>query len=161
MNPSATRDSFVTFVAVWYHLQNLSTPRFHLGIAEWLEARWQGGEHELILLAFRSAGKSTLVGLFCAWLLYRDADLRILVLAADQALAGKMVRNVRRILEQHPFTAALRPARADQWASDRFTVQRGLELRDPSMLARGIAGNITGSRADIDECSTTGNRARH
>ncbi|MEX1306334.1 MAG: phage terminase large subunit [Rhodovibrionaceae bacterium] len=148
----ATRDGFVTFVAVWYHLQNLSTPRFHLTIAAWLETRWRAGERELALLAFRSAGKSTLVGLFCAWLLYRDPDLRILVLAADQALAGKMVRNVRRILEQHPFTVLLRPARADQWASDRFTVERGLELRDPSMLARGIAGNITGSRADIVIC---------
>lgn len=150
--PSAIRDGFVTFVAVWYHLQGLATPRCHLDIAEWLEARWKAGERQLLLLAFRAAGKSTLVGLFCAWLLYRDADLRILVLAAEQALAGKMVRNVRRILEQHPFTAAMRPARADQWASDRFTVERRLELRDPSMLARGIGGNVTGSRAEVVIC---------
>ena len=152
MTALATRDRFVTFVAVWYHLQDLATPRFHLTIAEWLEARWREGKRELVLLAFRAAGKSTLVGLFCAWLLYRDAELRILVLAADQALAGKMVRNVRRILERHPFTAALRPARADQWASDRFTVERGRELRDPSMLAQGIGGNITGSRAEVVIC---------
>ena len=56
-------------------------------------------------MAFRGCGKSTLVGLFCAWRLLRAPDTRILVLAADQALAVKMVAQVRRILERHPLCA--------------------------------------------------------
>ena len=119
-------DSFLDFLVLWYHQQGLSTPRFHLKIARWLEARWRGGETRLLLMAFRAAGKSTLVGLFCAWLLSVLPDLRILVLAADQALAAKMVRNVKRIIEKHPACAVIRPRRADQWASDRFTVERAL-----------------------------------
>ena len=102
--------------------------------------------------AFRSSGKSTLTGLFAAWLLACDPDLRIIVLAADLALARKMVRNVRRIIERHPLTQGLRPERADQWGGDRFTVRRNLELRDPSMLAKGIGANLTGSRADVVIC---------
>ena len=79
-----------------------------------MAARWQEGERELLLLlAFRSSGKSTLVGLFCAWLLCRHPDLRILVLAGDFALAKKMVRNVKRIIERHPLTAGLKPTRSD------------------------------------------------
>jgi hypothetical protein len=84
--------------------------------------------------------------------LWRRPDLRILVLAADSVLARKMVRNVKRIIERHPLTRAMKPERLDQWGADRFTVKRDMELRDPSMLARGITANMTGSRADIIIC---------
>ena len=100
-------------------------------------------------MAFRACGKSTLVGLFSAWLLWRDPDLRILVLAADNQLSSKMVRNIRKIIEKHPLTAHLKPNKPDQWAADRFTLNRQKELRDPSVLAAGVTSNITGCRADV------------
>jgi hypothetical protein len=121
-------------------------------MARWLDTRWQNGDRRLLLQAFRSAGKSTLVGLYSAWLLGCAPNLRILVLSAEQALAIKMVRNVRRIVERHPCLDGLRPRKAEEWASDRFTIERPRDLRDPSMLARGIAGNVTGSRADVVIC---------
>ncbi|NCC21912.1 MAG: hypothetical protein EOM26_05540 [Alphaproteobacteria bacterium] len=144
--------SFPIFLSLWNQRQGMRTPDVHFRIAHWLETLWRRGERRLLLMAFRSCGKSTLTGLFCAWLLFRQPELRILVLAADFALAKKMVRNVKRIIERHPLTAHLKPAAADQWGSDRFTVNRPLELRDPSMLARGISSNITGSRADVIIC---------
>lgn len=143
---------FPEFVAAWNRSQNLTTPPLHAAICRWLAGRWAAGERELLLLAFRDSGKSTLVGLFCAWLLHENPDLRILVLAADFALARKMVRNVKRIIERHAETTALKPERRDQWAAAQFTVNREAELRDPSMLARGIGANITGSRADVIVC---------
>jgi hypothetical protein len=143
---------FAVFVALWNNLQSQDTPNLHVRIARWLERQWESGRRELLLMAFRNSGKSTLVGLFSAWMLWRDPNLRILVLAADLALARKMVRNVKRVIERHPLTQGLKPARADQWASAQFTVNRQSELRDPSMLARGISANITGSRADIVIC---------
>ncbi len=147
-----TEADFKLFVVLWNQRQNLQTPDVHLDMAQWLEHAYKTQERRLLLMAFRSAGKSTLVGLFAAWLLYRDANLRIMVLAADQVLAAKMVRNVKRIIERHPLTQKMKPKRADQWASDRFTVRRMLELRDPSMIAKGVCANITGSRADIVIC---------
>lgn len=147
-----TRTSFPLFLSLWNHSQDLQTPTLHFEIATWLVARWQSHDFDLLLTAFRSSGKSTLVGLFASWLLADDPERRILVLAADHQLATKMVRTVRRILERHPLTSHLRPRTAEEWASDRFTVNRLGTHRDPSMLAKGITANITGSRADIVIC---------
>jgi hypothetical protein len=106
---------FRQFVWLWNRCQGLRTPPLHLEIADWLGRRWRDGDRRLVMLVFRSAGKSTLVGIFCAWLLAHDPNLRILVLAAEHDLARKMVRNVKRIIERHPLTSDLRPSRADQW----------------------------------------------
>lgn len=141
--------SLELFAVVWNQMQNQTTPYIHLRILRWLEKSWNASDLRLLLMAFRACGKSTLVGIFAAWLLYQNPNIRIMVLAADTILARKMVRNVKRIIERHPLTQNLRPSRLDQWAADRFTVTRDMELRDPSMLARGITSNITGSRADI------------
>ncbi|MDA0304929.1 MAG: phage terminase large subunit [Proteobacteria bacterium] len=152
MKPDNSPVNFDAFLIAWNQHQGMKTPELHIEIARWLAESWQVGDRELVLLAFRNAGKSTIVGLFCSWLLMRNANLRILVLAADFALASKMVRNVKRIIERHPLTHNLKPDRADQWASAQFTVNRPRELRDPSMLAKGIGANITGSRADVVIC---------
>lgn len=144
--------SFQQFVWLWNRSQGQDTPQLHLDIAHWLGNRWLSGDRRLLLLCFRSAGKSTLVGMFCAWLLLNQPDLRILILSAEYDLAKKMVRNVKNIVEHHPTTFDLIPDRSAQWASDQFTVKRKLILRDPSLLARGIASNITGSRADVVIC---------
>lgn len=146
------RVSFPVFVALWNRHQSLETPDVHFRICRFLGDCWASGHRRLVLMAFRACGKSTLVGLFCVWLLLNDPSLRILVLSADMALAQKMVRHTRRILETHPLTHGLKPERPDQWASDRFTVRRISELRDPSMLAKGITSNLTGTRADVIIC---------
>ncbi|MBU6234527.1 MAG: phage terminase large subunit [Alphaproteobacteria bacterium] len=143
---------FPLFLTLWNRRQKQKTLRVHLRIARWLAARWDAGDRRMLLMAFRSCGKSTITGLFAAWLLWRNPALRILVMAADGALAAKMVRNTKRIIERHPLTQQLRPDKPDQWAADRFTVRRKAEWRDPSMLAFGIGANITGSRADVIIC---------
>lgn len=143
---------FPVFIVLWNRMQNMGTPDIHFRMAHWLEESGKENRNRRLLMAFRSSGKSTIVGLYCAWRLLRDPDLRILVLAADGILARKMVRNVKRIIEKHPLTRHLVPGKVDQWANDRFTVNRGRELRDPSMLAKGITSNITGCRADIIIC---------
>jgi hypothetical protein len=144
--------SFRQFVWLWNRSQRLATPALHLEIADWLGQRWLAGDRRLLLMVFRNAGKSTLVGIFCAWLLLRDPELRILVLAAEHELAQKMVRAVKRIVERHPLTRHLVPRPAEQWAAGQFTIRRALTQRDPSLLARGLGGNITGSRADVVIC---------
>jgi len=151
MTPKPKSD-FIEFVWVWNETQGMGTPAHHRRIARWFDARVAAGDHRLLLMAFRGSGKSTLVGLFCAWWLHRNPEARILVLAADQALAGKMVSQVRRIIERHPLCQHLLPDGEDAWASDRFTVARRGVLRDPSMLAQGLGGNITGARAEMIIC---------
>lgn len=140
------------FVWIWNTHLGQETPAHHRRIARWLAAREAAGDRRLLLMAFRGAGKSTLVALWCAWRLLHGPDTRILVLAADQPLAVKMVAQVRRIIERHPLCRHLRPAMPEAWAADRFTIRRPGVLRDPSVLAAGIGGNITGARAEVVVC---------
>ncbi|MGK7865678.1 phage terminase large subunit [Falsiroseomonas sp. E2-1-a20] len=138
---------------IWNRLANLGTPAVHRRMLRWLADRGEQGDLRLLLMAFRGCGKSTLVGLYCAWQLYRAPETRILVVAADHALATRMVATVRRILGRHPLCNTLLPDHGEgSWASDRFTVARQAVLRDASMLAAGIGGNITGARADLIVC---------
>jgi len=149
---NAARGGFRRFVDSWNKLQGLTTPALHGEIIAWLESSWRAGDRQLLLMVFRDAGKSTLLGLFAAWLLVKNPDLRILVLAADGALARKMVRNVRRVVERHPAAEKLRPTKVEQWAADQFTVCRRKDWRDPSMMAKGIEANLTGCRAEVVLC---------
>ncbi len=118
-------------------------------MGKWLTTSLKNGDQQLLLMAFRGAGKSTIVALYVTFLLWVEPATRVLVLAADQSLANKMVRNIRKMIESHPLTTHLRPKNPDQWSVDRFTINRDRELRDPSVLAAGITTNITGCRADI------------
>jgi hypothetical protein len=79
---AASGIAFAEFVWLWNQAQGQKTPALHIRMARWLEARWRGGDRRLLLLAFRSSGKSTILGLFCVWLLIVKPDLRILVLGA-------------------------------------------------------------------------------
>ncbi|HKK30005.1 MAG TPA: phage terminase large subunit, partial [Alphaproteobacteria bacterium] len=159
--------SFPEFVLLWQRWQNETTPALHRRFARWFEACLQSGDRRLLLLAFRNSGKSTLLGLLAAWLLTRDPDHRILVLAAEHALATKLSRFARRVVERHPLCTPLR-GRGDaaSWRDESFTVIRRGVWRDPSVLARGIGGNITGAHADTVICddvevpNTTGTPAR-
>jgi hypothetical protein len=150
VSPSCS--DFIEFLKRWNQLQNLTTPHLHLEIGAWLQRAWRIRRTRLLLQVFRGAGKSTLVGLFCAWLLSQDPEKRILVVSAEQALACKMTRNVRQIMQSCDETRPLCTRRSGEWAADRFTVERRGVYRDPSLLARGITSNLTGSRADIVIC---------
>ncbi len=149
---SSAPGRFERFVWAWNRSQGRPMPGLHDEIARWLHDRWTAADRRLLLMVFRDAGKSSLVGLFCAWLLSRNANLRILVLAAEHELACKMTHNVRGIIERHPDTQHIVPTRPDQWAADRLTVRRSREQRDPSLLAHGIFSNITGAHADVVVC---------
>lgn len=160
--------SLSEFVWIWMKIQNLSVPKHHIRMCQFLQNLWQHSAHFYeqktphahkpnlaqngLLMAFRNSGKSTIVGLFCAWVLWVNPATRILILSADHELAKKMVRNIKRIIEMHPLTKELKPSKKEEWASDRFTVVRSTQLRDPSVLARGLTSNITGCRADLIIC---------
>jgi hypothetical protein len=145
-------NDFGVFLSLWNVTQNITTPAIHFQIAIWLQKCWELGHRHLLLQAFRASGKSTLAGMFCAWILCHHPDTRILVLSAESTLAEKMVRTIRKVIEKHPLTRHLRPDNPDQWAADSFTIKRNRVSRDPSVLARGIYANTTGARADIIIC---------
>lgn len=151
ISPEAPGPDFLEFLYAWNLRAGISTPGVHRRIARWLMARHAADDRRLLLMAFRGCGKSTLIGLWCAWRLSVQPELRVLVLAADHSLAAQMVATVRRIIERHPLCRHLLGG-DESWASDRFTVKRRGAIREPSMLAQGIGGNVTGARAELIIC---------
>ncbi|MGN1063612.1 MAG: phage terminase large subunit [Alphaproteobacteria bacterium] len=161
--------SLIEFIWIWTQMQNLSIPAHHKKMCVFLSDIYESTDNKnALLMAFRNSGKSTIVGLFCAYVLWKNPDTRILILSADHELAKKMVLSIKRLIEKHPLTKHLKPAKKEEWASDRFTVNRPADGRDPSVLARGLMANITGCRADLiicddvevpKTCDTTAKRA--
>lgn len=140
------------FIDEWNEQQSQNTPAHHHKIGDWFSSCLSSGRRHLLLMAFRGAGKSTVVGLLAAWLLLTDPCRRLMVIGPDLRLSKKMLRNTQRIIEAHPATGGLKPGGRGVWSAEEFIVARDRELRDPSMVARGILGNITGSRADVVIC---------
>ena len=148
----AVQRTFNTYLSDWNWQRFQDTPEHHGKIARWLDRMWRGKRQRLLLMAFRGAGKSTVIGLFCAWLLTVRPDTRILTLSADEALARRMLRSARKAIERHRMSEHVRPERPDQWSALRFSVAGAPHGRDPSMLAAGLDSNITGARADVIVC---------
>ena len=137
---------------VWNRYINMTTPSHHKRIMEFLVDVLENEPHRGLLTAFRHSGKSTVVGIFAACVLYMRPNTRILILSAENMLASRMVNHVRNILENHPLCVDMIPKNKKEWASGRITINRSVGIREPSVICQGIHGNITGSRADLIIC---------
>lgn len=130
----------------------LKTPRHHRQILEFLYGVLCDSPHRGLLMAFRHSGKSTVVGIFAACVLYLYPQTRILILSAESGLSTRMVSHIRHILENHPWCSNLVPSNKKEWSMGRITVNRPIGIREPSVICQGIHGNITGMRADLIIC---------
>ena len=144
--------AFYDFMDAWNHYINMETPAHHRRMMNFLVDVWCGDIRRGLLMAFRHSGKSTVVGIFVACVLYMQPNTRILILSAESNLAARMVNHVRNILENHPLCVDLVPKNKKEWASGRITINRSVGIREPSVVCQGIHGNITGARADLIIC---------
>lgn len=134
--------SFAAFFLRWAQKQGWKVPPLHLAICAWLESC---GARVRVLRVFRGAAKSTIFGVYKAWLLYSDANTRNQIWAADGPLALKMTRYTRHVLLTHPWCGGILDKRA---GVQQFWVEGATDLRNPSMASTGVLSNATGSRAD-------------
>ncbi len=140
------------FADEWNNVLGYKTPQHHKDMLRFLYDVWQTPEHKGLLMAFRHSGKSTLVGIFAAYVLFIEPKTRILVLSAHSVLAGRMVTHIKNIIENHPWCQNMIPKNKKEWASDKITINRPVGIREPSVVCQGIHGNITGMRADLIIC---------
>lgn len=143
---------FCDFQDQWNAILGRTTPRHHQKIMKFLVGVLDNAPHRGLLMAFRHSGKSTVVGIFAACVLYQNPSARILILSAHTVLSARMVSHIRHILENHPLCADLVPHIKKEWASSRITVNRPIGTREPSVICQGVHGNITGMRADLIIC---------
>lgn len=138
--------SFLAFYLVWARLQGWKLPDLHIELCAWLE---QTQEHPLaLLMIFRGAAKSTIVGVFKAWQLWQNPATLHQVWGADKKVATKMSRYVRFVLRRHPWCGGMLDPRA---GDNGYFVSGNKDARNPSMEAIGVDSSATGSRS-TDTC---------
>ena len=140
------------FLDSWNRILGYETPTHHREMTNFLADVIDGGSRRGLLMAFRHSGKSTIVGIFAACVLYLHPKTRILILSAETHLATRMVMHIRNILENHPWCADMIPKNKREWAENKITINRPIGSREPSVVCQGVYGNITGMRADLIIC---------
>lgn len=141
-----------SFLDEWNKLLGLKTPKHHQQIMSFLVDVLNDEFHRGLLTAFRHSGKSTVVGVFAACVLYYNPNTRILILSAESGLASRMVSHIKNILENHPWCEGILPDVKKEWGSHKITIKRHVGIREPSVICQGISGNITGMRSDLIIC---------
>ena len=141
------KKNFKNFLYVVFKYINLPSPtEIQYAIADELQNR----ESDLILNGFRGVAKSTITGIYVAWLFFRDpVNTQIIYVGANQEEAKKFMKFTRSLFEIVPFLNFLIP---DVKAGQRdnalaFDVApAGIRVQQ-SCRAVGIFGSLTGSRA--------------
>lgn len=130
---------------IWKHL-NLPDPTdVQYDIAKYL----QHGGKRIIIEAFRGIGKSWITSAFVVWLLYRDPQVKILVVSASKERADQFSRFTRRLIAEVDFLKHLEPRPEQRDSIISFDVGPARTDHSPSVKSVGITGQLTGSRADV------------
>jgi hypothetical protein len=162
-------DDFRNFLfLVWQHL-GLPAPtpaqyeiahrlQFGLDTVEWVE---MGDEWDVtlpredIIRCFRSLGKSYITSAYAIWRLMRNPrDEKIMVVSATGSKSKEFVAQTKGICQSMPLVQWLLEGTRDSGASRRdmaeqFDVAGASLSQSYSVAARGITGQITGSRATL------------
>ncbi len=151
------RRDFRKFLFVVWRRLGLPPPTpVQYDIAQYL----QHGPRRKVVMAFRGVGKTSIYAAFALWRLYCAPDAKILVVSASKSLADAIATFVKRLIDDTPAFAHLRPGREQRDGAALFDVGPARPSKDPSLRSVGIGGQITGSRADeilADDVESAGN----
>ena len=165
-------ESFEVFLArVWRHLGLPDLTRDQIEIAHRLQWGYDSEEavslsedvkealfskpREDIIRAFRGLGKSYITAAFAIWRVMRNPrDEKILVVSATSSKAKEFVAQAKGIIASMPLLSWLLKGDRETGAVRRDTAEEfdvsGSSLSQSfSVAARGITGQITGSRATL------------
>ena len=138
-------EDFRNFVYhIWQQLGLPAPTAVQYDIAAYL----QYGPRRRVIEAFRGIGKSWITAAYVCWLLWKDAQHKVLVVSASKDRADAFSIFTKRLIETIPELAHLKP-RGDQRNSNlAFDVGPAKPDQSPSVKSVGITGQLTGSRAD-------------
>lgn len=140
------KDDFKMFLFfVWSYLNLPEPTRSQYVMAEWL----QNGPEKLVIEAFRGIGKSWVTAAYVCWLLYRNPQLKIMVVSASKLRADDFSTFTLRLIHELPFLQHLKPKDGQRSSKISFDVGPARADQSPSVKSVGITGQLTGSRADI------------
>lgn len=130
---------------VWKHLGLPDPTPVQYDIAWFL----QFGPRRSIIEAFRGVGKSWVTSAFVCWLLYMNAQLKILVVSASKVRADDFTTFTLRLINEMPILQHLAPRGEQRNSKVSFDVGPATPDHSPSVKSIGITGQIAGSRADV------------
>lgn len=147
---------------VWKHL-NLPEPtpvQYDIGKV------LQNAPKKLIIEAFRGVGKSYILVAYCAWRLYLDPQIKIMVVSAGKERADAFSIFLKQIIEEIPMLHHLKadPQKNQRDSNIAFDVGPATPSGSPSVKSVGITGQLTGSRANLiiaDDIEIPSNSATH
>lgn len=102
-----------------------------------------------IIEGFRGVAKSFLTCAYTVWKLWRNPQLKVLVVSASKDRADANAVFIKRIIYVLPFLSPLIPNKGQRDTQNLFDVGLAVPDISPSVKSVGITGQITGSRADL------------
>ena len=152
------KGDFVAFLFVLWKALNLPEPtKCQIDMAKCLA---DPKNKKFILQAFRGIGKSFITCAFVVWTLWRDPQLKILIVSASKERADANSIFIKNIIDLLPFLSELKPRPGQRDSVISFDVGPARPDHSPSVKSVGITGQLTGSRADIiiaDDIEVPGN----
>ena len=116
----------------------------------------------MILEGFRGVAKSFITCAYCVWRLWKNPQLKVMVVSASKDRADANAVFIKRIINALPFLSHLipDPTKGNRDTQNLFDVAPAIPDISPSVKSVGITGQITGSRADLlisDDVEVPGN----
>ena len=102
-----------------------------------------------IIQGFRGVAKSFITCAFVVWCLWKNPQLKIMIVSASKDRADANAVFIKKIIQTIPFLYALLPRSNQRDTQNLFDVGPAVPDISPSVKSVGITGQITGSRADI------------
>lgn len=130
---------------IWKHLQLPDPTPVQYDIALHL----MSSTSRLAIQAFRGVGKSWVTAAYVLWELYRNPQVKIMVVSASKNRADNFTTFCLRLIEEVPQLRHLRPKPNQRSSKVEFDVGPAMVDQTPSVFSRGIDSQLTGGRADI------------
>jgi hypothetical protein len=134
---------------VWTRLLLLPEPtRIQLDIARYLA----GGPRRRFIQAFRGIGKTFITAAYVVWRLWKQPDLKVAIISANETLAVEIAGFIKQIIEHEAgddLWSDLRARPNQRQSTLAFDVGPAKPDKSPSVKAMSIVGQLTGSRADL------------
>lgn len=149
--PASSEDilkgSFAHFLwYTWTRVLNLPKPtRVQLDIARFLT----DGPERRFIQAFRGVGKTFLTAAFVVWRLWKNPQLKVVIVSANEKLATEIATFIKLLIDADPLWSELRSQSHQRSSALAFDVGPAIPDKSPSVKAVGIFGQLTGSRADL------------
>ena len=141
------REHFWAFVYIVWRSIDLPQPTpIQIDIANYLQ---NPPKDRIILEGFRGVAKSFLTCAYVVWRLWKERQLKILIVSASGDRADANARFIKRIIQTLPFLSDMIADKGQLDKQNIFDVGGVVPDISPSVKSIGITGQITGTRADI------------